>query len=74
MTAGVDYTYTCTSVDDNGAVLCREGELSGGRLPAKEVLVEPLLAVFERLSVDDVHEPHEQVCVLQQEVKVGKYQ
>ena len=39
-----------------------------------QVLVEPVLAALERLSVDNVHEPQEEGLGLQEEVEVSKYQ
>ena len=62
----------CTSVHENGVALCSQRELVGGGFPLVEVLVEPGLAVVERLGVHYVHKACEQVCVLQQEVEVGK--
>ena len=48
-----------TSVHHDGVGLCSQCELIIGRFPLVEVLIEPLLTIIKRLSVDNVHEASE---------------
>ena len=48
-----------TSVHHDGVGLCSQCELIIGGFPLVEVLVEPLLTIIKRLSMDNVHEASE---------------
>ena len=64
--------FTSVYLDD--IFLGGQGQLVGWRLPLVQILVKPVFPVVKGLGLDNVHEPSQQFHVLQQEMKVSKYQ
>ena len=67
-------TTGTTSVHFYDISLSGKGQLVGWGLPLVQVLVKPVFPVIKGLRLDNVHEPSQQLHVLQQEMKVSKYQ
>ena len=67
-------TTGTTSVHFYYISLGGKGQLVGWGLPLVQILVKPVFSVIKGLGLDDVHEPSQQLHILQKEMKVSKYQ
>lgn len=63
-----------TSIHFYDISLGGQGQLIRWGLPLIQILIKPIFPVIKGLCLDDVHEPSQQIHVLQQEMKVSKYQ
>ena len=68
------YISAITSVHLYDICLGGQSQLVGWGLPLVQILVKPIFPVVEGLSLDYVHEPSQQLHVLQQEMEMSKYQ
>lgn len=67
-------TTGTTSIHLYDVCLGGQGQLVGRGLSLVQILVKPVFPVVKGLSLDDVHEPSQQLHVLQEEMEVSKYQ
>ena len=67
-------TTGTTSVHFYDISLGGQGQLVGWGLPLVQILIKPVFPVIKGLGLDDVHESSQQLHILQQEMKVSKYQ
>ena len=67
-------TTGTTSVHFYDISLGGQGQLVGRGLPPVQILIKPIFPIIKGLCLDNVHEPSQQLHILQQEMKVSKYQ